>query len=54
MSVRVNPRKVAALDTFVTLLWDSGVALAKSWRHDALSLTGGTHLPRACRLASTL
>lgn len=54
MYVRVNPRKVAALDAFVPLLWDSGVALANTWRHNALSLTGGTHLPRACRLASKL
>ena len=54
MSVRVNPRKLAALDAFVTLPWDSGGALAKSWRHKALSLAGGTHLPRACRLASKL
>lgn len=39
--VKVNPRKVAALDAFVTLLWDSGPALAQGWRRNALSPTAG-------------
>ena len=34
--MRTNPREGAALEAFVTLLWDLGLALAHGWGHNAL------------------
>lgn len=47
--VKINPREGAALEVSVTLLWKLELALAKTWRHNTLLLTGGAHLSRACR-----